>query len=121
MRTITTSFLTVWLCGLAFAQADQARIVGTVTDSAGAVIPGATVHVKNQRTAAERSVTTNGQGRYIITGLPPTEYAITASSPGFGPVAIAIARFMAACEAASDMSITSLSSGDASVAGGSGW
>ena len=84
MKPITAFLLSLCLCGLAFGQAGQARIVGTVTDSAGAVIPAATVVVKNQRTGVERSVKSNEQGRYVVTNLSPAQYSVVASAPGWG-------------------------------------
>ncbi len=66
----------------AFAQGDSARIVGTVSDSSGAVIPGVTVKVTNERTGAERGIQTDSLGRYIITNLPPSTYKVSASAPG---------------------------------------
>ena len=58
-------------------QSDQSRIVGTITDSTGAVVPGATVTVKNDKTDQSRNATTNGEGRYIVTQLLPTTYTVT--------------------------------------------
>ncbi len=86
MKPITAFLLTLCLCGLAFGQAGQARIVGTVVDSAGAVVPAATVVVKNQRTGVERSAKSNGQGQYVVTNLSPAEYNVVASAPGLGPM-----------------------------------
>ena len=62
------------------AQTDQGRLVGTVTDANGAIIPGATVLVKNERTGEERSTVTNESGYYIIAPLKPSTYTITASA-----------------------------------------
>jgi hypothetical protein len=73
---------------LAFAQSDQGRIEGTVTDSNGAVIPTASVVARNERTGIERTVTTNGQGRYFITNLPPALYTIIGKTSGLGPTEI---------------------------------
>jgi hypothetical protein len=61
---------------------DQSRLSGTVADTTGAVIPGATVKVKNERTGAERSVTTSDSGVFFITNLAASTYTITASSAG---------------------------------------
>jgi hypothetical protein len=41
---------------LALAQTDQGRIVGTVRDQNNAVIPGATIVIKNKRTGEDRSI-----------------------------------------------------------------
>jgi hypothetical protein len=42
-----------------YAQTDQGRIVGTVVDANGGLVPGASVVVKNERTGEERTTTTN--------------------------------------------------------------
>jgi len=62
------------------AQSDQGRIVGTVTDSTGALVPGATVVAKNEKTSEERSATTNESGYYIISALKPSTYTVTATA-----------------------------------------
>ncbi len=41
---------------LMFSQNDSARITGTVTDASGAVIPSASITVKNEKTGQERKV-----------------------------------------------------------------
>jgi hypothetical protein len=91
MKAIRSFALILCFVALLFAQADQGRILGTVTDVKGAVIPGATVVVKNVRTGIERTVTTNEQGRYIITNLPPAEYAVSTTSPGLGLAELQVA------------------------------
>jgi hypothetical protein len=62
------------------AQTDQGRIVGTVTDSNGAIVPGATVSIKNERIGEERAATTNESGYYIVSALKPALYTVTASA-----------------------------------------
>ena len=62
------------------AQADQGRIVGIVTDTNGAIVPGASVLVKNERTGEERSAVTNDSGYYIIASLKPSTYTVTATA-----------------------------------------
>src|SRR6266852_8059033 len=62
------------------AQTDQGRIVGTITDANGAVVPGASVVVRNERTGEERTATTNEAGYYVIPGLRPSTYSITANA-----------------------------------------
>ena len=61
------------------AQTDQGRIAGTVTDSNAALVPGATIVVKNERTGEERTATTNESGYFIISALRPSSYSVTAS------------------------------------------
>lgn len=67
---------------LVHGQTDTARIVGTVSDASGAVIPGAVVTVKNEKTGQNRKVSTNENGQYIATPLLPSQYALTAEAPG---------------------------------------
>ena len=67
---------------LVFAQTDAARITGTVTDASGAVIPAASVTVKNEKTGQERKVSTDEHGVYLAPQLQPSIYALTASAPG---------------------------------------
>src|SRR5580693_9515792 len=66
------------------AQTITGTLAGTVRDPHSAGIPGATVTVTSNETAAKRSAITNNEGRYTITFLPPGSYNLTASAPGFG-------------------------------------
>jgi len=66
----------------AWAQTDTARIVGTVKDSTGGVVPGVTITVVSDKTGQERTVTSNEQGYYVATGLAAAIYAVKASNPG---------------------------------------
>src|SRR5204862_7835298 len=58
-------------------------IAGRVTDSTGAVLPGATVTVANIRTGDKRVVVTNEQGLYRAPNLSPSTYEIRVELPGF--------------------------------------
>src|SRR5215211_1239290 len=62
------------------AQQDHARIGGVVTDANGAIVPGASILVKNERTGEERTATSTDSGSYIVSGLRPSHYTITASA-----------------------------------------
>src|SRR6267142_1848113 len=62
------------------AQSEQGRIVGTVTDANGAVVPGASILIKNERTGEERTATTNQEGNYSVSGLRPSSYTVTATA-----------------------------------------
>lgn len=68
---------------LAFGQVDQGRIVGTVKDQTGAVIPGATITVKNERTGEVRTTTSTQEGTFLVTNLKPSLYTVTASAGNF--------------------------------------
>ena len=56
---------------------------GTVTDSTGGVIPGASVTVVHETTDEATTRLTDEIGNYEFTGLPPGIYTLTADMPGF--------------------------------------
>ena len=51
------------------AQVTTATILGTVTDSTGAIVPGVRITIRNVETGITRAVTTDEQGRYRATQL----------------------------------------------------
>src|SRR5664279_3576070 len=65
-----------------FSQTDSARMTGTVTDASGAVIPAASIAVKNEKTGQERKVSADGHGVYLAQQLQPSTYSLTATAPG---------------------------------------
>ena len=66
-----------------FAQTTTGTILGTVTDQAQAIVPGATVTVKNIETGVTRSITTDEAGRYRVAALLPGKYEVKAEREGF--------------------------------------
>ncbi len=60
-------------------------LVGTVTDQTGAVVPGATVAVKNANTGLTRETTTDAAGFYSIGNLQEGTYDLSVSKSGFKP------------------------------------
>ncbi|HYK20489.1 MAG TPA: TonB-dependent receptor [Pyrinomonadaceae bacterium] len=69
------------------AQTVTGTLRGTVSDSKGAVVPGASVVIRNMDTGQERNLQTNGDGVYVASFLPLGRYNVTASSAGFNKVA----------------------------------
>jgi len=67
----------------AFAQQDNASILGTVVDASGAVVPSAKVEIKNQGTAQTVVLTTDSNGNFIAPVLPVGMYRVTVSAVGF--------------------------------------
>jgi hypothetical protein len=63
---------------------------GIVTDSAGAVVPNATVQMVNTNTGDVRSVTTNSNGRYEVSFLKPGLFTVSASAPGLEALAASV-------------------------------
>ncbi len=60
-----------------------AEITGKVTDATGALVPGASVEVREISTAKPRTAKTNAAGQFVFSGLPAGEYVVQVSSPGF--------------------------------------
>jgi len=65
------------------AQVSTASVVGTVTDTTGAVIPNAKVTVTNLATGVAYNAVSNSDGDIAISQLPVGHYSITADAPGF--------------------------------------
>lgn len=58
-------------------------VSGTITDANGAVISKATVKLTDVGTNAERTATTNSDGQYSFYTIPPGDYKVTVTAPGF--------------------------------------
>ncbi|HYE73801.1 MAG TPA: TonB-dependent receptor, partial [Blastocatellia bacterium] len=58
-------------------------IQGTVVDETGAVIPDATVEVKNLDTNASRTLSTDADGRFVFLQLAPGPYTLTTTKAGY--------------------------------------
>jgi hypothetical protein len=58
-------------------------LTGTVTDPSGAVVTGATVMLRNDATGQTRTTTSNSNGNYRFSLLPPGTYTITVNAAGF--------------------------------------
>ncbi|HXJ06082.1 MAG TPA: TonB-dependent receptor [Candidatus Acidoferrum sp.] len=72
------------ICGIsAKAQTFRGTILGTVTDSTGLPLTGATVEVRNKETGLARTTQTSEDGSYTVTELPIGSYSVTISQSGF--------------------------------------
>src|SRR4051794_34495862 len=87
-----TSLLAILVIALlsvsAFAQSNTGRITGTVTDPSGAVVPNAKISALNVKTQSTRETTSNEQGNYVMTGVQPGLYNLTAIAGGFSRTVI---------------------------------
>ncbi len=71
----------------AFSQSlTSGDITGLVTDQSGAVIPDATITLKNNQTGATQTRTVNSAGVYRFSLLDPGGYTVTVTAQGFQPV-----------------------------------
>jgi hypothetical protein len=65
------------------AQVISSSIVGDAQDASGAAAPGVAVVITNTSTGATRTVTTDETGTYVFAQLPPGDYQLSATRPGF--------------------------------------
>ena len=75
--------LLLLLCTPAFSQLNLGNITGTVTDSSGAVIAGATVTVTDVQRGVSRTLTTDTAGQYSAPSLTPGSYSVRVEFRGF--------------------------------------
>ncbi len=81
---VAMCFLTaLGLTPVASAQRATVSVAGQVRDSTSAAVPGAKVVVRNQSTAVERVVESNGEGFYVVSALQAGSYTISVSHEGF--------------------------------------
>lgn len=104
LRNIGRIFtLALILCSIAGAQTSSGTIVGTVTDSSGAVVPGASVTITNSATGVVRNVVTGDDGQYLASLLPIGVYSVEASKTGFKKVRISDIELLVNQAARSDI------------------
>jgi hypothetical protein len=80
LKVIASVCLTAFF---AFAQTNLGAITGSITDSAGALMPGVRIEAKNTGTDASYQVASSSTGTYTVGQLPAGTYQISVSVPGF--------------------------------------
>jgi outer membrane receptor protein involved in Fe transport len=77
--------LLLWHAAGAFAQSSKvgATLAGTVTDSSGAVVPGAAVALRNTSTSQTRTAAADAEGIFVLAALPVGSYELRVERPGF--------------------------------------
>jgi len=79
-------FLILCLVVLAFAtvaSAQEAAIVGTITDPSGAAVPGVQISITNTETGLVRHLTSNDAGQYAVPDAHIGHYTVKVEAPGF--------------------------------------
>ena len=77
------------VCSLAAVALGQAQITtgtiqGVVTDANGAIVPDATIEIKNLDTNFSKTLKSDEGGRFVALALPSGKYNVTVSKQGFG-------------------------------------
>src|SRR5947209_19251153 len=83
VRVVILTFMAGIFALPTLAQTNKADIVGTVTDSNGAAVQGATVTITKVDTNTVRTVTSGDSGEYQAPSLEIGIYKVTASKQGF--------------------------------------
>jgi len=83
---LLAALISLALAPVAAAQVTTATIVGTVTDTSGGALPGATVTARHADTGFNRTVPSNEVGAYRLEFLPTGAYVVEVSLSGFRPV-----------------------------------
>jgi len=81
--------LLVGLSSMAWGQSIGGRIVGTIRDASGAVVPGATITITDTARGTTRTVSTDNLGDYTVPALPPGTYQVAAEQKGFRRAVVA--------------------------------
>lgn len=88
------------------AQSINGRIVGTVTDPNGAVVPKASVSLTNEGTGAERTVEADDSGTYVVPELPVGLYTVSITAANFAPASRTHVKVDVGSETRVDVAIT---------------
>ncbi len=92
MRTLKSLLLLIALVvsiSAASAQVAPSAILGTVTDSSGAVLGAVDVTITNAATGDRRVVQTSADGNYVAENMSPGTYEVTAKKSGFKETKVA--------------------------------
>src|ERR1700719_947537 len=71
------------ICAAGLRAQETGDIVGTITDTTGAVVPNATVTLTNTGTNVSQTVQSGGDGNYLFTLLQVGSYVVKVQATGF--------------------------------------
>jgi hypothetical protein len=83
-RLFVAIFLLIFASSALAQLTGKGAITGTITDSTGAVIPGASIVATNGATGVSTTIVSTGTGSYTFANLDPGIYTITITVQGFG-------------------------------------
>jgi hypothetical protein len=78
--------MVLWLCAPLFSQGSSGRILGSITDQTGAVIPGVTVTIRDVDRGTVRTLVADEAGAYNAPNLLPGTYTVRVELAGFATV-----------------------------------
>jgi len=83
LQTIWTAILLLLLPAMLHAQTTQGTILGTIHDSAGAILPGAAVTLTSLDEGTRRTTETNSAGDYKFVDVKEGHYTVIIEAKGF--------------------------------------
>jgi hypothetical protein len=83
LQFMAVILLAAMIAAPAWGQTFRGTILGTVTDSSGAAVAGATVTIKNVDTGLVRTTVSTADGTYSVPELPIGTYTVTIDKSGF--------------------------------------
>ena len=104
-RLVLAVLVVLSLAMAANAQTFRGTILGTVTDSSGLPVAGATVTVKNTDTGLLRTVSTSDDGSYAVPELPIGNYSVTVEKSGFKTGVVSGIRVEVSSERRADVAL----------------
>jgi len=75
--------LLAWTITPGWSQVVSAKLVGTVTDATGAVVPNASLTIRETQTGVSHNAQSNESGNWILSNLPPGVYEVDVEAKGF--------------------------------------
>src|SRR5687767_2226607 len=82
VRVVICGFFLLFAVSAANAQF-KAGVQGTVTDTAGGLVPGAKITLTNVETGKTQETESNDDGFYKLSGLPPAKYKLAVEKAGY--------------------------------------
>ncbi len=80
---VRAALLLALVAASAHAQETRGRVQGTVADSSGGIVPGASVVLSNDNTGIAVTRTSNREGGYLFDYVDPGTYTLTVTLTGF--------------------------------------
>ncbi len=91
-RRYAIAFVLILFSALAsYGQNSTGQIIGRVTDSTGAVVPGAKITITNTATGVAREDVSRASGDFSVSQLAPGPYKVKVEAPGFSSQVVDIA------------------------------
>src|SRR5262245_47064028 len=88
IRAFSSAVFLLFMLIAGAARAQEASIIGSVTDETRAVLPGVAITATNIETGGQSSATTDERGQYRLVQLPPGKYKVQAELQGFANVVV---------------------------------